>query len=84
MDYTDHICSNKLEATCNLHSLVLKYLSKEETKVTDKKFKKKIRDASNKFFIEDYNGIKTLRLKKQPAAKVHLNKATVLFSIFKL
>jgi len=44
---------------------------------TEKKFKKKIMDASRKFRLEDLNGVRTLRLAIAPSKKVHTDKLKV-------
>jgi len=40
---------------------------------TGRRLKKKITDAARKFFVEDFYGNKTLRLKKSPSLKVHVD-----------
>ena len=60
-----------LKARVELHSLIFNYLNSDFSPLASRRLKKKIIDASRKFFIESLNGKKTLRLKKNPALKVH-------------
>lgn len=83
MEYMNNVCSTNLKSNCYLHSLVYNYLCKNNKEVSEQKLKKKVYDASRKFFIEDYHGRKTLRLKSKPAVKVHTSTETVYFLAFK-
>ena len=73
MDYKDATVSLALKARCTLHKLVYQYLTGEKLKDLEEKVRKKVRDASRKFFVEVLEGNKSLRLKKKPHLKVHFD-----------
>ena len=73
MDVINSAASLALKARCELHKLIFSYLMDCPWSISSRKHKKKVKDASRKFFIENLNGMKTLRLKQNPSLKVHVN-----------
>ena len=71
MEFKDTNYCLALKSRCTLHKLVFNYLDQRKLNGLDSKTKKKVRDASKKFFIEKLEGVKSLRLKKKPHLKVH-------------
>ena len=73
MELINSASSLAVKARCDLHRLVFDYVTKRKVSGNNRKLKKKVVDASRKFFIESLNGNKSLRLKKSPSLRVHDN-----------
>ena len=76
MQFFDQDVSLPLRSKCDLHCLIFQYLNGEHIGLKGAA-RKKIYDGSRKFYIEDLEGNKQLRLKAKPSLKVHTDPKVV-------